>query len=807
MGKETEETQRKILELQKAIRGLEREGLQNTEAYNNLLSQQKDYQEKLKKESKNFVSNLKEGTKTIVQMNGGLRDIAQTFKDVANVYVSFGMLKNMTSMLKANKEINIELHRTLINSGKHGESLKAAKGAVFDLRKEYGATFEDAKAVVETLAQKQYVGNIKEAASASYQFARATGIDRSEIAQLTVDLQKMGKVSGKTTTAMYADLLKIQQANGLTKEGMKAVGNQIVKNAANMRAWGKSEADIRNMAAKTGLLVSQFEKVGISAQSAADLVDRLLNPENIEENIASYAALGISISDAINGEIDEGQITAGLKDFGNKLKEMGPIAGKAYAKAMGISYSDAIKATDIEDATAEAMTPTDKANEALNQLTENTKTWEEQLTDVQNKVEGWVQSLPGIFLGVAAIIQGILTKKADGIINIITNKIKGATEKSSTDIEKMFSGKSLKIADIYKANYQDILSYTDAQVGEESGRINKMLDDAFAKMSKSKKGKKWLEDELEGSKLLTNSLRQQQNIELERTNTAKVTLANVKSQLEALKGVTDLTDEQKNKKNELIDLQKSLEKEISIHEEQEEGLNKKIARSNELTRQMSTYLGIATGEGNNLSDSLNSANFDNAKAGAGDLKNKMGEVGDALSKASNSANFDSAKASADELKSKIEEISKIKPASTSEKEDTKKPSLKNTIFKKPSSGMEALAGLEERIKKEQQIIDKNIQIAKTLKEQEKEIISGNNLTGEQKHVLDSLKNARENITKEIANSQNTQKKYNLLLEDAKKVANDLAKEQNNVSKNKEMLQLLKQQEKSIRSSGKLTKEQ
>ena len=267
MSKDTEETQRKILELQKAIRGLEREGLQNTEAYNNLYAQLKDKQVQLKNESKNFVSNIKEGVKSSTMLRNSLNDIAQTFKDVASVYVSFNMLTDMTKMLRANKDLNIELHRTLINSGKHGESLRAAKQATLDLRTELGASFEDAKEVISVLSQKQYVGNLHEAATASYEFARATGLTYGEVSQLTVDLQKMGKVSGKTTTAMYADLLKIQQANGMTKEGMKAAGEQIVKNAANMRAWGKSESDIRNMAAKTGLLISQFEKVGISDTS------------------------------------------------------------------------------------------------------------------------------------------------------------------------------------------------------------------------------------------------------------------------------------------------------------------------------------------------------------------------------------------------------------------------------------------------------------------------------------------------------------------------------------------------------------
>ena len=51
-------------------------------------------------------------------------------------------------------------------------------------------------------------------------------------------------------------------------------------------------------------LVSSLEKVGISAQQATQWIERLTDPDNIEKNIGLYAQLGISISDALSGNID-----------------------------------------------------------------------------------------------------------------------------------------------------------------------------------------------------------------------------------------------------------------------------------------------------------------------------------------------------------------------------------------------------------------------------------------------------------------------------------------------------------------------
>lgn len=528
---DTEETKQKLLNLQKAIRMLEKQGLQDTEAYNKLVSQQIEYKKKLKKESNVLLSNLKDSVKVSTNLRDVLKDTAESFKQVGSVFVSFKLLTNMTEMLKKNKELSIELNRSLVNSGRFGESLEEAKKATFGLRTAFGATFEDAKAVVETLAQKQYVGNIQEAAGASYQFARATGLGKAEVAQLTVDLQKIGKVSGKTTTAMYADLLKIQQANGMTKEGMKLTGDQIVKNAANMRAWGKTEAEIRNMAAKTGMLVSAFEKVGISAQEATSLIDKLLNPENIEENIASYAALGISLTDAINGEIDEGQISAGLKDFGNKLKEMGPIAGKAYAKAMGISYSQAIKATDLENATSEALTPTDQANEALTQLTENTKTWEEKLGDVGNKIEGFIQGLPTIILASIAIIQPIIGGMIERTMKNTKKKVLTETNDIDAKLEKIFLKNSLKLRELYKIGIDDISEYMSNTTLDQKDDLDK-LGVAFAKMQKSSKGKDWLANNSDSLEMMRKAFKEKKAFAERDEQDARRSLAIAEKRLE-----------------------------------------------------------------------------------------------------------------------------------------------------------------------------------------------------------------------------------------------------------------------------------
>lgn len=312
------------------------------------------------------------------------------------------------------------------------------------MRMNFGATAEDAEKVLKTFVKGQYKGNIEKAASASYQFARAMDISQETVSKNTLELQKWGKIGPEAATAMYTDIMKVAQGYGMTSEGAEEVIKTTTKLSGYMRAFGKSETQIQKMNLGFAKMVSSMEKVGVSAQDALSMVENLLDPEKIEENIPAYAALGVSITDAINGNINPDQITARMKEVGNKLKEMGPIAGAAYAKAMGISYKNAIKSADLEEITEEAMTPQDTAAEQMKQLTENTKNMTEKINDLMNKFQGLIQGLGPVAM---VVLGGLLPKIVKKIVSNLFKSVKdslkngmteGATE-GGTRVQKILS--------------------------------------------------------------------------------------------------------------------------------------------------------------------------------------------------------------------------------------------------------------------------------------------------------------------------------------------------------------------------------
>ena len=395
-------------------------------------------QEKEGKQTKANTSAIKNATDALKDFNNNIGDTTDALKVLylKDMVLAGGILGLGKALIDTAVKIltfNSELHRTVINAGKGAAGVEAYSKTVVNLGKSMGATQEDAQKVVKTLAELQYLGSAKEiesAAEASYGLARAFGISHEEVTQNTVELQKWGQVSAKTTTAMYADLMKVAQANGLTKNGVSAIMKTTTEWSGMLKAFGKTAPmDVQRYNMSLAKTVSALEKVGISAQTSTKLLEDLTDPTQIEANIPAYAALGISITDAISGNIDPEKMGAGLKEFGEKLKQMGPIAGAQYAKAMGVSYKDAIKAAsaDMAEASQIDMTPEEKSAEAMKQLTEATKSTTEKIQDIFTKIGAKLRSFGPLVM----IVGGTL-------INFLMKRINKAQEENLKNTEENF---------------------------------------------------------------------------------------------------------------------------------------------------------------------------------------------------------------------------------------------------------------------------------------------------------------------------------------------------------------------------------
>ena len=415
------------------------------------------------------------GLKAILDgIEKNVRDINKGFdktKDLLNqIYkVKTPDFKSLAAELNS---VEDSLKRISIANGMGKNSGKQLLDTYTNLKAELGISAGTAKEVVETLADTGYTGNINDAAQGIALMHEATKASNESLVEMGNAFTKIAGFTADENNQLMATMTKIQQTNGLTTRGMSAVVSKMNSLTLNMKAFGQSDASIKSMVKNTTALASAMEKVGLSAETAAKMVDKLTDPEKITENIGLYAQLGISISDALNGEIDSSQFDAGLKELGQKIKDMGPIAGKAYAEAFGVSYKEAIRFADMDPSEGIEEVAPDEGVKALNDMRDATLTMQGEMRKAMNQLEGRIQQLGStmmVSMSIGAdyaksLIVSIFKKIQQKSEENLTNLKKGYTETAEQSIEENGSKAKKMMESLHNIDKQLIESRTNAEL-------------------------------------------------------------------------------------------------------------------------------------------------------------------------------------------------------------------------------------------------------------------------------------------------------------------------------------------------------
>lgn len=394
----------------------------------------------IRKETIRIEESEKKQNGFLKEMGSNLKDALNSTLKVSSTMASIGTMAFGANILKDMVDLDNSMTSLSVRMGKGKEGIKELKGSVTSLQKEFGTSYENAKNLVEELAKDKYVGNIKEAAAGIDLFSRASGVSNGEVLELTNTLSKMGGISDKTINSMYASMVKVQQKVGISEKGMQALTSTISDMTMNMVAFGKSSEEIRQMTVQTTALVGAMEKVGISAERSTKLVEQLTDPDRIEDNILLYSQLGISMEDALSGDIDMSTLDSQFKDMADRIVSMGPIAGSAFAREMGLSYKEMTKMANMEAGSAEqleeeAATSEEAALGTLKELEAATEGIGTKMETGINKLEGAIKGLPPLLLAALTGAIPLLLKAGKSLIHKIFDKdeIQASIEDGTTN--------------------------------------------------------------------------------------------------------------------------------------------------------------------------------------------------------------------------------------------------------------------------------------------------------------------------------------------------------------------------------------
>lgn len=420
----------------KAIKENNKQWLKTGNTVQNIAKEINDSNKTLEKDVNKNLTGTQKAVKAIGE---SIHDIASSVTGLGKILGAGALAGFFTNLVKDAIRLDNEMTKLSMQMGKGKEGIKELKGAVNGLQKEFGASYEEASNLVAALSEAKYVGNIKEAAAAINLFSRATGTSSSSALQLTNVLSKGAGLSDKAITAMYAGMTKVQQKVGISKAGMEALTSSIQQAAVSMVAMGKTGGDIQKVTNNMTALVGALEKVGVSAQESTQLIGQLLDPDRIEDNIMLYSQLGISMEDALSGNINLDGMDNQLKEMAQRIVDMGPIAGSQFAKSMGMSYKQATQMAKMEsgamgEVADAAQTSEEQALDTLKDLNSQTEAIFEKANRGLNKIEGVLRGLPGVLLiAMPVVISKIKDMLANGFKEAFSPKQMSVATEAAVD--------------------------------------------------------------------------------------------------------------------------------------------------------------------------------------------------------------------------------------------------------------------------------------------------------------------------------------------------------------------------------------
>ncbi len=196
------------------------------------------------------------------------------------------------------------------------------------------------------------VSDLEELGTVSIQMSQAFGMSNQEAGQFIKSLYKIGGLSKAQLRSAADAMANVQNSLGLTASEASAVAAQVGSMARTMKVFGGKITDVKKLTTGVAKLNVAFEKAGLSASEANDMLTKMLDPDKLEDNILLYQGLGMSASDAIGmmtgdtsklGDMDERmvQLAKSLKaQYGGNvfaLKEMSAQYGMTLEQVQQLS--------------------------------------------------------------------------------------------------------------------------------------------------------------------------------------------------------------------------------------------------------------------------------------------------------------------------------------------------------------------------------------------------------------------------------------------------------------------------------------
>lgn len=341
-----------------------------------------------------------------------------------------GGLFSLTAIVQSTKELflmNQRITDISYQMGHAGENVSQLRKEMLGVQRATGQALSEVEKMYTGLMELRVPQEmLRQLATDGLRFSEVTGAGEESVKNLIGELNRMGGMGADSISNVMANIVQVQREFGMASQSVEALTDHISKTTQWLSNMGKSAGEIEEFQKGTIKLAASFEDVGVKADEAASIVERLLDPGELENNALLYSKLGISIQDAMEGNINPDEVAKGLQGVGKELQNMGGPQASALAQSMGMNLQQLRQMgnMDLSGVTKEMGLAADGSKE-LAQAQEDQETPARKLQHLWENLKGTISNVLDKFMPVIEKGLNAFAGMSEGILENINNLVDG----------------------------------------------------------------------------------------------------------------------------------------------------------------------------------------------------------------------------------------------------------------------------------------------------------------------------------------------------------------------------------------------
>ena len=387
------------------------------------------------------------------QILDNLGDVSDKFIALEKIIpaVNDALTSQASELRKLNKEL-----------GGGSKTVAKFRYEIANLSKTIGTSIRDFAELAE--ATNAYHQGIVNTTASTLKFIKAVGVMPNSLGEMSAKFTILGHTSEETFNNMYENILSVRGAYGLTSEQIDDIINATTKYAIATQA---SDNQIIQATLSLSKFTSQLTKAGMSSERVSDIINSMIDPDRLTDNLVLMSKLGITVNDMISGDPTtklEGA-TEKMKALGQEIADIAKsnrLQANEVAKVYGLTLEEAttLANLDTNEKTLNTQKKLDQYRSEMTTFTDSIKAFtnsigakiSKPLSFLGNIIQTFTDTINILPRGFVSLIGAVAVKK---LFNWISDRLADAALKFGNKLTEPMREYLSKTGDRFAGKQKD----------------------------------------------------------------------------------------------------------------------------------------------------------------------------------------------------------------------------------------------------------------------------------------------------------------------------------------------------------------